>query len=842
MASKIIKIVVAFIGIFLALYLTLFYARESTMLARWKSSGTMNSETRVASDSTVQFSRIDTSDFVSRPFPSMNDTVVSIDDSAANIAAWRVHFNSPQTPGTEISIAYREKGDTLRTTVRLSPVSLKDFLTTTLMIVLRFLISMAFWGVGVWAFYKRPNSGAVRALALFCFAMVAFMVGAVRVGIEPYASFSIPFQDTIIQILGFFSLFFGAFWLNLQLLFPVPRQSIIRRPLIVYMAVYLPILLMLGFGAVIKSNTLGIVALIYIILQVSFGFYLLAKYNGTTSDRLEKRQIRMVLWGTGIGMTGLGLLFIILISIPGWLRQQPQIVTTAIIFVVFLGLLLSPLSFAYAFGRYRLLEVEGKIRKGTRAAISTILILLVFYALIFFSSEFLVQTLKIESRTPILFLALFLALGVAPIQRRLSASLEKKFYPERVRLRSMLSDFLGRSLTANDKKTFWRELESRLQQALDVNRILPILRARDNGHFELLDGAAVPFDPEGEFIQEITRMGNRPIMRDELEKGRKVSIPTEEKDWLDMNDIALVLPMTTRSRLIGFLGIGTKSGESDFEAADIDILQSLSSQMAVAADNILLLEENADKKRLETEMTIARTVQEGMLPQIVPDRPGLKLAAKSLFCTEVAGDYYDLIEIDDSRTVLAIGDVSGKGAGAALLMSNVQASLRTAVGDVGASISLKIIIKNINNLICRNSQPDQFITFFVALFDNRTRRLEYVNAGHNPPYLVHSDGNISELTEGGLLLGAMPDVLYDSGIINLSPGDLLFLFTDGLSEAGAQGKEMFGEERIKSFLIENRRLEPAELLERLEQEVLRFTGTSQLTDDFTLLATKITDQ
>ncbi len=841
MPSKAVKIFITFAASFLALYLSVFFIRESTMLMNWKHSGRVNSEIVIGSDSTLQFIKIDSSDFALSTYPKSGDIILSIADSAADRSAWSRHFESPNQPGTEIPLTFKSEMDTAKTVMRTSAVRIRDIVSTGVMVFLRFLITSAFWGVGVWAFYRRSDFGAVRALSLFCFSMDAFMVGAIRIGIENFASFEIPFQKYIMQILGGGSLFFGAFWLNLQLLFPVPRLAIVKHPILIYSLIYLPVILLLGLALFIRANALSIITLLFIIMQVSLGFYLLGKYNSTTTDRLEKRQTRLVLWGTGIGMTGLGLLFLALILISGWLRHQTEIVFTIIIFAVFLGLLLSPLSFAYAFGRYRLLEVEGKIRKGTRAALTTIVILLVFYGFIFFSSEFLVRTLKIESRTPVLFLALLLAMGIAPVQRRLSSYIEKRFYPERVRLRSMLSDFLGRSLTSNDKSTFWMGLENRLRQALEVNKIFPVLRAKDNGHFELLSGIAAPFDLNGEFIQEITKMGNRPVMRDELEKGRKINILAAEKTWLDSNEIALLLPMTTRSRLIGFLGIGMKSGQSDFEVADIDILQSLSSQMAVAADNILLLEDNVDKKRLEAEMNIARTVQEGMLPQVIPNRPGLELAAKSLFCTEVAGDYYDLIEIDDNRTVLAIGDVSGKGAGAALLMSNVQASLRTAIGDGETNISLCSIIKNINNLICRNSQPDQFITFFAALYDNRSRRLDYVNAGHNPPYLVRSVGTIIELTEGGLLLGAMPDVPYEQGAIDLTDGDFLFLFTDGLSEAGAQGTEMFGEERIKSFLAANRQYHPAEILKRLEDEVLRFMGASQLTDDFTLLAAKITN-
>jgi phosphoserine phosphatase RsbU/P len=228
----------------------------------------------------------------------------------------------------------------------------------------------------------------------------------------------------------------------------------------------------------------------------------------------------------------------------------------------------------------------------------------------------------------------------------------------------------------------------------------------------------------------------------------------------------------------------------------------------------------------------------------------LEIAAMSKFCTEVDGDYYDVIDTGDGRTVLAIGDISGKGAAAALLMSNVQASLRTAIGieaqievenksSPNRGIHLSGIVSNINKLIFRNSQPEQFITFFVALFDPPTMTLEYINAGHNPPLVVSRSGVVQELTEGGVLLGIMPGLPYKAGSVQLSVGDILFLYTDGLSEAARADEEMFGEERIKQFLAANTNLEPKDFLENIEKEVSLFIGEEALADDFTLLCARV---
>jgi sigma-B regulation protein RsbU (phosphoserine phosphatase) len=267
--------------------------------------------------------------------------------------------------------------------------------------------------------------------------------------------------------------------------------------------------------------------------------------------------------------------------------------------------------------------------------------------------------------------------------------------------------------------------------------------------------------------------------------------------------------------------------------------RSLSVQVAVAGENLRLLEENIEKQRMENELSMARRVQEGLLPAVMPDTAGLEVFGTSLSCLEVAGDYFDVIRIDDNRTLLAIGDVSGKGAGAALLMSNLQASIRTAV-RIGSG--LKRMIEQINNLIFDNTQAFQFITFFAGVYDASTSTFTYVNAGHNPPYLVKKDGRVSVLQGGGLILGAMPDMTYEEESVKLDGGDLLFLYTDGLSEAEDPAGDMYDEKRVEEFVVRNRDLLLGGIVERLASEVGQFMNGAERKDDLTLLIARVKDQ
>jgi sigma-B regulation protein RsbU (phosphoserine phosphatase) len=222
----------------------------------------------------------------------------------------------------------------------------------------------------------------------------------------------------------------------------------------------------------------------------------------------------------------------------------------------------------------------------------------------------------------------------------------------------------------------------------------------------------------------------------------------------------------------------------------------------------------------------------------MPETPGLEVFGTSLSCLEVAGDYFDVINLDDSKTVLAIGDVSGKGAGAAMLMSNLQASIRTAV-RIGSD--LKQMIGQINDLIFDNTQAHQFITFFAGVYDKSTSQFVYVNAGHNPPLLVKKDGSLTLLGSGGLILGAMSNMTYEQESIKLDRGDLLFLYTDGLSEAENPEGDMYDEERVEEFVIRNRDLDIDEIVELLATEVKAFMNGMERKDDLTLLIARVKD-
>jgi serine phosphatase RsbU (regulator of sigma subunit) len=231
----------------------------------------------------------------------------------------------------------------------------------------------------------------------------------------------------------------------------------------------------------------------------------------------------------------------------------------------------------------------------------------------------------------------------------------------------------------------------------------------------------------------------------------------------------------------------------------------------------------------------AREIQEALMPKRLPQIPGCQLAASCQPARSVGGDYYDAIQVSESSVAVAVGDVSGKGMGAALLMSNLQAIVR-AFAPTG--LAPEEICSKANQLISGNVAPGKYITFFYAVIETACMRVDYCSAGHNPPILERRDGTVETLDEGGPVLGVFPKACYVRGMRDLHPGDRLVLFTDGVTEAANPAGEEFGEQRLID-LVRNQTGDAEECRSRIMSAADRFCG-GNFHDDATLVVMALT--
>ena len=252
------------------------------------------------------------------------------------------------------------------------------------------------------------------------------------------------------------------------------------------------------------------------------------------------------------------------------------------------------------------------------------------------------------------------------------------------------------------------------------------------------------------------------------------------------------------------------------------------------------------QERLNRELALAAEVQKRLLPWQIPECSTVQLSGFCEPARGVGGDYYDFIAVDKNRIGIAIADVAGKGMAAALLMSTVQATLRSLTANangsaVSAEISLAQMVSKLNRLIFNSTYGQHYVTFFYADFDQTNRRLTYVNAGHNPPLHLGSDGvkQVRRLTAGGLIAGAFEDCKYEQETLELQPNDLLFLYTDGLTEAMNRDGEEFGETRVEEMLTAYAHLSAQEIRDQIVARVKQWCRGAGLYDDLTFVVMKV---
>lgn len=286
----------------------------------------------------------------------------------------------------------------------------------------------------------------------------------------------------------------------------------------------------------------------------------------------------------------------------------------------------------------------------------------------------------------------------------------------------------------------------------------------------------------------------------------------------------LLMPVLSDDEVLGILRLVPKSTGQEYETKDLEFLTTVGEQVAVTANQFRLRNE-----RLESEYAL--DIQHGLLPRETPQAPGFTIAGAWQPARMVGGDYYDVFRLSETRLGLVVADVSGKGMAAALLMSNLQATVKAYAT---LESSPQDLCHKVNRAMCNSMTLGRFITFVYAVLDGEGRRLIYTNAGHNPPLVASRDGACRKLETGGAVLGVFGDGSYEEASVALLPGDRLVLFTDGITEATDPNGEEFGEERLLTLLKESPAASAADLRDAIMQDVTQFCR-EDFADDATLL-------
>jgi len=320
-------------------------------------------------------------------------------------------------------------------------------------------------------------------------------------------------------------------------------------------------------------------------------------------------------------------------------------------------------------------------------------------------------------------------------------------------------------------------------------------------------------------------------------QGVIVSDVTTDPRYMNARDDTrseMVAPIRIGSEVIGAFNL--ESDEPDaYEAEDMELLTAFASQAAVAIERTRLHEEVLEKRRLEEEVTIGQRIQRTFLPERNPELPNFDIAGANYSSELVGGDYYDFIRIADQQMGIVVGDVSGKGIAAALIMASFRASL---IAEIRNNYAIRTIMTKVNRLLWESVEADRFVTALYGVLDITARRFTYVNAGHNPGFLYRAAADrFDSLDATGPLLGTLQTVSFKERTVEIASGDVLVLYTDGVTEAMNGSQEFFGEERLQE-VVRRKKAEPAALVVRGIWDAVREFRQGDQDDDLTIVVLK----
>lgn len=304
----------------------------------------------------------------------------------------------------------------------------------------------------------------------------------------------------------------------------------------------------------------------------------------------------------------------------------------------------------------------------------------------------------------------------------------------------------------------------------------------------------------------------------------------------DFSEFDYVIPVSHKSALLALVFVSDLEGEEETKKSSMRFIQALSNIIIVAIENKKLARRQLEQEAFRKELEIASDVQQFLFPEDLPNGLRLKIEASYLPHDRVGGDYYDYIPINKNQFLICVADVSGKGIPAAILMSNFQASLRTLIRQTG---NLREIIEELNYQVLENAKGEKFITFFAAIYDHKLKTMVYVNAGHNPPILLHN-GKQQLLEDGSTVLGAMhPLPFLNEGFITDLEDFFIFCYTDGVTETENEKNEEYGIERLQEYFSNIKDFN----LQKIHQDIIidldTFKGSNGYRDDITMLSCKI---
>ncbi len=602
------------------------------------------------------------------------------------------------------------------------------------------------------------------------------------------------------------------------------------------------------------------------------GLLALALHTIKAETKDDRRKMTILLLGALIGLVPLATF----VSVYSGNESSPippfwVIVALAITLAVF------PLSFLYVVLRHRVLGIRLILRRGLQYALVSRGFFVVEGFVIFAVVYLILGTLQILNYSQLgvsTFItaacAFAVAAGLRHVNEKAMNAIDRRFFRQAYNAQQVLTE-LGRSvrkLVAQPDKLF-DLVTDKISDSIFPDKVAVFLLSNGNQPEFRCRGLRVQTgyhdevwcDPDaysgysltgdsflGRQLKRFTteELGCLEVFLNDpkswahsLMKINPNDARYREKDLVEKLNTRLIVPLVSTNEILGFLSLGEKLSEEAYSSEDKQLLLTVAEQTAIAIEYANLIRQVAEQEKMKRELQIATEVQSKLFPQKFPEMKSLQYTGYCRAARHVGGDYYDFLDLNSGNLGIALGDVSGKGISSALLMANLQALLRS-----GAPLRLgqmDMLLADMNRLLCESTTKNKYATFFYSVYSDESKLLTYVNAGHLPPMVFRADSQtVDRLRTGGLVVGMLPDVTYKEDFVQLSSGDVLVIYSDGLSEAMNLSDDEFGEERLMSVVSSNIDLSLPDLRDAILDDVARFVGEADQHDDLTLVLARVT--
>ena len=748
---------------------------------------------------------------------------------------------------------------------------------------------LGFLIVGVAVLLLRPDDSNAWLLALFCGSFIAggpLAEGAVPLHLR---GFAVAYKMVMPWCAGAFFYYFFA-------VFPAPSPLDRKLPwlkygfLVVVLILTVPMALrcLLGGGALplyLDTHWPGWVTLTWALTAqgglpvptspfwpppefIFFGFFLgsmmlglasLISNNFLSSDAQIRRKAHVMLWGTAVSFTPI--ILALAATLVGGLGAVPAAFWEASI------LLLSfvwPLSFAYAVVKHRVLEIPVLVKRSARYFLVqrgyvVLLIAAAAMAILLFThtiSRFFPEVTNIGMVLSAVF-GIVLVWASAPIVKRGTERIDRAFFRSAYDARVILQDLVERTRTVTDRHELAHLLQLQIAGALHPKSFacyledgagdlvaenagvcrVPQIIALPLPKFPVSFGARI-LNPDLDTIP-----GSLPLLVELARHGRAWDVPppvSEEAGYFGPLAPECMVPILGRKgQLIGLLALGQRLSEEPYSGEDKHLLNSVASQAGITLENIDLAEKMAERieaeRRIARDMEIAKQVQARLFPQKLPPLNTLEYAGRCIQARDVGGDYYDFLSLGAGRLGIVLADIVGKGIPGALLMANLQAAVRSQCAI--ASQDMPQFLKSVNQSFYENTDEGGYATLFFGDYQDSTQRLRFTNCGHNPPFLVRSNGTAERLAATATVLGLFENWESCTSEVTIGAGDMLVIYTDGVTEASNSAGEEFGENRMLEAIRAAMALPVPQIVNAIFAAALDFSN-GEMRDDLTLVAAR----